>query len=145
MIANTQEAMNHFEEALVLYRDADDLHGQAYALHRLGETCIDFHGPAQAISFLEQSLAMYGLAQDSYGEGVVLHLLGLALTQAGRLEEAHAQWRRALTIFIDLGAPDARQVRARLERLLAPPSQYRYLRVFPRSKWRRRLPSSDDL
>jgi hypothetical protein len=48
-----------------------------------------------------------------------LELLGVALQHVQGAEAARACWQEALTIFTELGAPEADEVRARLESIRA--------------------------
>lgn len=54
-------------------------------------------------------------AGNRHGEGRTLDYLGLVLRHTEGIEAARDCWRQALVIFAELGAPEAEEIRVRLE------------------------------
>jgi Flp pilus assembly protein TadD len=65
----------------------------------------------QAVTVLRQSLAVLAQARDRYGEAHARRQLGAALQILGDREHAARCWREALSIFTELGTPEAHEVR----------------------------------
>jgi tetratricopeptide (TPR) repeat protein len=72
------------------------------------------------VASAEEALAVAREIDQRFGEGRALAVLGRALDQDGRRAEARACWEQALGVLEDLGAPDAEDVRAQLERAPTP-------------------------
>lgn len=69
----------------------------------------------EAIACYEQSLVICRQAGDRHTEALNLRELGLAIQAVKGLNAARAYWGNALAIFMELGAPEADEVRALLE------------------------------
>jgi DNA-binding SARP family transcriptional activator len=93
--------------------------------HRRGEALVLY-----ALATAHTRLGQHDAAADHYRAALDIHLengdrrhqaatlngLGDALHKTGRLRESHDAWKHALAIYEELGAPDAADLRAKLER-----------------------------
>jgi len=115
-------AAHVLQQAMALARESGDLALQAQALNNLGEVYRAQGRPGDAYgrhmaamevaavigSKLEQARAHYGLGEACHADGDV--------------GKARRHWQEALALYTDLRAPEAEQVRARLEVRASPVS-----------------------
>ena len=70
-----QQAKGYLEQALTIFREIEDLDGQAYTLGNLSETYNQLGQSEQARGCLEQALALYRQTGDVEGEQEILDKL----------------------------------------------------------------------
>jgi tetratricopeptide (TPR) repeat protein len=107
-------ATGQHQQAIALFREIGDRNGEASALNGLGEADHAAGRPADA---LVQHTAAHAIAADLglRDEQARAHTgLGNAQRALGRPARARRHYRRALTRYIDLGMPEADEVRAHL-------------------------------
>jgi tetratricopeptide (TPR) repeat protein len=99
-----------------MLREMGDRYGQAatsdslgYAYHHLGRH-------EQAVERYQEALDLARVLGDRYHEAVVLDHLGDVHRDAGHPDAARGAWQGALDTLVELGHPDADQVRAKLLR-----------------------------
>jgi tetratricopeptide (TPR) repeat protein len=109
-------AVAYFDQSLAIRRELGDRHGEAQTLNNLGIVHRRQGHLDQAIGFHERSLAIRRELGDRHGEGQTLWALGNAIAATRGRRAARSSWAGALAIFDDLGAPQAGEVRALLER-----------------------------
>jgi tetratricopeptide (TPR) repeat protein len=110
-----QQAIAHIQQALVLYRETGSQAGEAQALNGLGEVHLATGQPDQARS---QHTAAHDLASqigEKYQQARARDGLGRVCHAAGEHAQARRHWQDALTLYAELGAPEADQVRAQLD------------------------------
>jgi tetratricopeptide (TPR) repeat protein len=114
-------AADHYRQALTAYRETGDLDGEAWGHNGLGEAATIDGRPADALAHHltastiatrigardQQARAHRGLSRAHY-----------ALGNAGR---AHEHGRLALCLYLDLGMPEAEQLRVHLVTVGEPP------------------------
>ena len=110
-----QQALTYCQQALTLHQELDDRHGQATVWDSLGYAHHRLDDYQQAIACYQQSLVIRGEIGDRYGEANTLNHLGDTYHAAGSHDLARDAWRRALDSLDELGHPDARQVRGKLD------------------------------
>jgi predicted ATPase/class 3 adenylate cyclase len=91
------------DEALALFRAADDRLGIAKVLWASGGNLVDTR-TAESIAPFRESLDLYRELGDRFGEAWALHMLGLAEAVTGDTDEGERHMRASLDIF--LGADD---------------------------------------
>lgn len=98
-----EQASDHFEQALALYRQTGNQTGEARALSNLG--FIDFlrGRPRQAAEHLTQSLGLFREIGDQVGEARTLASLGYVDLRQGRYEQAADHLRQSLILCKDAG------------------------------------------
>jgi DNA-binding SARP family transcriptional activator len=101
-------------QALALFRELGDRRLEGNALENLARTLQAAGDPASAVAHCREALAARRESGDRYGEAVTLDNLGEALHALGQSAGAEKSWRQALAIFDGLGAPEAAEIRARL-------------------------------
>ncbi|MFI7099885.1 BTAD domain-containing putative transcriptional regulator [Streptomyces sp. NPDC050161] len=95
------EAEAYLNQALVAFRDNRSKQSEASALCNLSRVHLDTGRIDSAIHLAEQGIACYREAGASRRLGNGMYALGMALTLAGRLDEATDQLAAALAIFQD--------------------------------------------
>jgi tetratricopeptide (TPR) repeat protein len=110
-------ALTHCREALAIQERLDDRDGAAdswdsigFAHHHLGEH-------ERAVECYRNAVRLWQDTGNRHGQADALANLGHALLALDRAHDARDAWVKALTIFDDLDHPDAKSVRASLERL----------------------------
>ncbi|KAA6221265.1 AfsR family transcriptional regulator [Streptomyces albofaciens JCM 4342] len=96
-----EEAEGYLNQALIAFRENNNKQSEASALNNLSRLHLDTGRVESAIRLAEQGTACYREAGASRRLGNGMYALGMALTRAGRLEEATAQLTEALAIFRD--------------------------------------------
>jgi len=96
-------AVERYEQALALRREAGDPHGIAIALNNLGVAAKDQGEYARARAFLEESLAIKREAGERRGIAVTLNNLGLTAKAQGDFTAAAQYFDESFDLFQDLG------------------------------------------
>jgi DNA-binding SARP family transcriptional activator/Tfp pilus assembly protein PilF len=108
------QASRHLERALALSREAGERAGQAEALNRLGEVLLASSQPRDARARHNAALDLARQIGEKYEQARAHVGLGHAHRATGEVEQAGQHLRQALTLFTELGAPEADLLRARL-------------------------------
>jgi tetratricopeptide (TPR) repeat protein len=96
-------ATAHYEQAVVLSRQAGDRALEGRAVHSLGIADLRQGRYEQALKHNRQALAIYRETADRTGESRTLHNLALVDLQHGRYQQASDHLQQALTVFRDDG------------------------------------------
>jgi DNA-binding SARP family transcriptional activator/tetratricopeptide (TPR) repeat protein len=113
------EAFDCHHHSRLICQELGDRRGQGLNLDGLGEARRLQGRHWEAIDFLRQGVALLREARDRHGEADALWHLGLALDAVGDQREATSCLQLARTLFEELHAPEAAEVRD-LERLRQP-------------------------
>jgi CHAT domain-containing protein len=99
----TAEAMRaasaKYEEALPLFRAADDRLGEADALNNLANVNFSLGAPAKAIEHLNAALPLYRSLNDRHSEAVALQGIGLMSNLLGDWRKSLECYEQALTLW----------------------------------------------
>jgi len=106
--------MNDTIQALDLAHTMDYHISEGFALHNLGESYRAIGDPVTAADCFRRALSVREHAGHRLGQAQSLRALGDLLQELREADAAHASWRQALTIFEELGDPQAGELRARL-------------------------------
>ena len=98
-----EQAIEHLEQAIALFREIDDRDGEARALDNLGLVHWRQSRYEQAIEHFQQAIALFREIDDRDGEARALSNLGLVHWRQGRYEQAAEHHRQALTLFRETG------------------------------------------
>jgi predicted ATPase len=98
-----ERAREVLNESLVLFREAGDRTGEAFALNVLGGVCWAQGSLPQAIDHGEAALAIYREERDRPGVARSLHIIGGYLCDAGEFERGEAAFEAALALFTEIG------------------------------------------
>jgi tetratricopeptide (TPR) repeat protein len=114
------QAVEHHQQALSIFRQAGGRDGEAYALNGLGEATQAAGRPSHAVAHHGAAL---GVAADigALDQQARAHAgLGRAHHALGDLDQARRHYHHALARYLDLGMPQAEQIRARLTAVGVP-------------------------
>jgi tetratricopeptide (TPR) repeat protein len=111
-VGRYRQAIDHHEQALTIFREIGDRGGEAEALNSLGEALLADGQRDQAHTRHRSALSLAEQIGDRYEQARARH--GLAHHAAGDADHARQHWQQALTLYADLGVPEADQVRAHL-------------------------------
>lgn len=98
-----QQAIEHHQQALTLYRELGDRVGEADVLTRLGLVYQQQGSHQQATQLHERALTIFRELGHRDGEANVLDDLGVAYWHQGRYKEAAEHLEQALTLFRAIG------------------------------------------
>jgi tetratricopeptide (TPR) repeat protein len=101
-----ERAVDHFEEALALSRQAGDHLGQARALTGLGVAAARLGRCRAAVDYYDQALPLCRQARDRVGETSALKFLGIAESRLGHHRRAGDHFQDALTLSRQAGDRD---------------------------------------
>jgi tetratricopeptide (TPR) repeat protein len=96
-------AVEHYEQAIVLFRRAGDAAGQARALNNLGNVEAESGRYHQATDHYTQALTLYGKAGDRTGEARALGNLGFIEKRLGHYQQATDHYAKAQIRFRQAG------------------------------------------
>ena len=102
------------QQALELFRDLGDRHGQAEVLNSLGELSSRTAASQQARDYHTQALAIAREIGAPLEEARALEGIGHSHLQDGHPSEGTAHLRQALAIYQRIGAPGAQRVQETL-------------------------------
>lgn len=108
------EALNHHREALALARVTRDRALEAEALNGLGNATRQISGAESVLPFHEEALTIAQQIGDRHEQAQAHEGFANAHQALGNTTEARKSWELALEIYVDLGAPEAEQIRRRL-------------------------------
>ena len=109
-----QQAAGDLREALALFRKTGDQAGQAQALNSLGAVFLATGRPADARAQHGAALKLAGQLGEAYEQARAHDGLARAYHAVGNSVRARHHWRHALTYYVNLGVPEADQVRTQL-------------------------------
>jgi DNA-binding SARP family transcriptional activator/tetratricopeptide (TPR) repeat protein len=117
--ARFAEAIAYQRQALALHRKNGYLHGEARTLRSLAAALDATGHHAAARAELETAIRLATEAGSTYEHASAESDLAASHHRAGEAERARHHWQLALDLYIRLGAPEADEVQARLEKLQA--------------------------
>ncbi len=103
------EARDHHQQALTMVDEMGDPFPKAAALNGLGQAACATDDPAKALDHHRQALALAESIGHLYEQARAHRGIGDALHRT-RHPEAAESWRRALSIFTEIGAPEKESV-----------------------------------
>ncbi|MEQ4306225.1 BTAD domain-containing putative transcriptional regulator [Plantactinospora sp. B6F1] len=113
-LGNYREALSHCREALLLQRTIADRRGEANTLHSLGYAHQRLGLQRHAVACYQVARDLFAALGDRYNVADTLRCLGDAHDAGGDREAAGEARRQALEILVEIGHPDAEQIRAQL-------------------------------
>ncbi|GHH65907.1 regulatory protein AfsR [Streptosporangium violaceochromogenes] len=115
-VGRLNEAVHHHAECLAFFRASRQRVWEQRVCSRLAETFITAGRFADATRHAEQALAVSREIGHPYGEALSLWVLGKALAGLGDAARSTDCLKRAHDVFARLGAPEAADLRALLDR-----------------------------
>ncbi|MBZ9642895.1 BTAD domain-containing putative transcriptional regulator [Streptomyces sp. PSKA30] len=107
-------AADRLLEALDVFRDSRLRLWEGMSLFRLAEVDLAAQRPAQAAANAEMALTVLRGIGGEWRRGNVLTVLGRALMGIGQTGRTQVCWQEAVSIYEELGSPEAAEVRALL-------------------------------
>ncbi|MGH3240546.1 MAG: BTAD domain-containing putative transcriptional regulator [Spirillospora sp.] len=117
------DAIAYLRKALAEFDRIDDQWGRSRALFALGHNHYHIGQFPEAADYCGKALAIAGEIGNRHGVALALYTMGRIESDTGDLDNARRTWRRALTIFEELDAPQAVTMRALLRDDLDPDLQ----------------------
>ncbi|NEP10426.1 MAG: tetratricopeptide repeat protein [Symploca sp. SIO2C1] len=93
-----QQALQTYQEVLVIYREIGDSTGEAIALHLMGAVYNQLDDYSEALKFYRQSLAIYRAIPYQEGEARILNSIGAVYQQQGQYNQALEYYQQSLTL-----------------------------------------------
>jgi len=109
-----EQATDHHRRALKLFRELDDPGGQAEALNGLGETARTTLDLTQALAFHAEALQHANAIGDRYQLANSYAGLGHTYHDLDQPDQARVHWQQAVTLYEELGVPEAEAARDHL-------------------------------
>jgi CHAT domain-containing protein/Tfp pilus assembly protein PilF len=98
-----REALETFEQALVILRRIGDQEGEGTVLSNIGGVYNNLGQYPDALKYYEQSLLITKKVGDKAGEGTTLNNIGLVYNNLGQYSQALKYYEQALAIHKDVG------------------------------------------
>jgi hypothetical protein len=117
LLGDHVSALDSCDQAMVIFTELGDLHGQAHTWDSLGYAHHHLGHHDQAMDCYQNTLTLVRQLGDRYQEADTLGKLGDVRLATGDPDAARGAWQRALAILGELNHPDADQVRAKLAAL----------------------------
>ncbi|MEU6074204.1 BTAD domain-containing putative transcriptional regulator [Micromonospora sp. NPDC047074] len=114
LLGQPAEAVARHEEALTAMRDAGDRYAEAICIANLGEAHAELGDHDRAIRRFREAVRLHLSTGNEHGRARTLLALGRSLGERGDTDGARSCWREALTVFDDLGDPEADEIRVLL-------------------------------
>jgi len=111
-----EEASDLLHSSLQIFKELGDRHWEAVTKRNLGDVCRGLERLEESLEWFDAGLSVFREIGDRLSEGKTLTGLGRTRDLNGDATAAAAAWREALTIFQELGVPEAAEVRRLLER-----------------------------
>jgi DNA-binding SARP family transcriptional activator len=121
-LGNPADGLVHCQHALDMQREVGDRLGQADTLDSIAVAHRSLARYREATACYQQALQLYREFGDRYYEARTLVYLGDTSLAADDPESAVTFWQDAVTVFDDLGLPDAADLRAKLSSVAAKTS-----------------------
>jgi DNA-binding SARP family transcriptional activator/tetratricopeptide (TPR) repeat protein len=115
-----QDAASHYRQALALCREFGVRSSEAAALNGLGEVLLATGQPGQASAQHAIALDLAGQTGDWFEQARAHSGLAQVHDAVGDADQALRHWEEALRLYTGLGAPEAHQIRAHLDRAALP-------------------------
>jgi tetratricopeptide (TPR) repeat protein len=110
-----EDAAENLQEALTRFQNIGDQFGQAETLNGLGEMLIATRRHADARARHSAALRIAEQVGEKNEQARAHNGLASAYQADGDTRKARRHWREALSLYTDLGAPEAEEVRAQLQ------------------------------
>ena len=102
-LQNYDNALNHYEEALSVYRDLGDDRKVGFILNSLAVTLRTMSRFDEAITALDHALAIHRVTKERLHEGQALAVMGHLRADQNQLTEAMDAYQRSLAIRREIG------------------------------------------
>jgi DNA-binding SARP family transcriptional activator len=111
------QASSYLRQALILCEEIGQVHGQIWTLRSLAEALDGAGDPAAARAELVTALRLAIETGNTYEQASTHRDLAESHYSSDDNEQARDHWQQALTLYTQLGVPEAEQVQSRLSQL----------------------------
>ncbi|MGB6301495.1 MAG: tetratricopeptide repeat protein [Rivularia sp. (in: cyanobacteria)] len=98
-----REALNNFQQALVIFREIGERKSEGVILNNIGEVYRSLGEYPKALDYYQQSLAIDKQVDDKAGEGITLNNIGLVYRNLGEYAKALDYYQKSLAIHKQVG------------------------------------------
>ena len=98
-----RKAIEKYEGALPLWREAGDKKGEALTINDIGFIYAMLAEPRKALEYYRQALMLWRVVEDRLNEAITLSNIGSAYTRLGDLQRALDYYNQALNVKRDMG------------------------------------------
>ena len=98
-----REALNNFEQALVIVKEIGERKSEGVILNNIGEVYRSLGEYPKALDYYQQSLAIDKQVDDKAGEGITLNNIGLVYRNLGEYAKALDYYQKSLAIHKQVG------------------------------------------
>ncbi len=102
-LGQVEQAIDHYQQALIIFREIGDRSGEGTALGHLGTAYRNLGQVEQALAHYQQGLVIFREIGDRRNEGSALGDLGTAYADLGQVEQALDHYQQALVISREIG------------------------------------------
>nr|MDT0663186.1 tetratricopeptide repeat protein [Micromonospora sp. DSM 115978] len=110
-------ATDCYHQALAIHRETGDRHGETWALNGLGEAAHAAGHAADSLTHHTAALAIATSTGDRYQQARAHTGLGTAHQRLADIARAREHYQQSLSLFVDLGMPEADEIHTRLTTL----------------------------
>jgi len=111
------QACDYLQGALLMSRETGHLATEVAALNRLGEVLLATAQPGRARDEHAAALVLARQIASTEEQARAYRGIGNAHRDIGDIDQARQHWQQALGLYLELGAPEAEQIRAQLRRV----------------------------
>ncbi len=101
-----EEAIFRFEQSLAIFREMDDILGEAQSLNGLGNVYQALRDVQQAESCYREALSLQRAGGDQRQEAITLNNLAVVLGDQGQLQVAFETLQQSLRLLREVGSPN---------------------------------------
>ncbi len=109
-----RQAISHLKQALALYKETGSQYDEITAQRTLAEALHGAGQPAAARAGLAEALQLAAATGNAYQQASAHCDLAESHHSTGQDQQSRRHWQQALTLYTQLGAPEADQIRSRL-------------------------------
>lgn len=100
---SAEKAISAFEDALKIYKDLNELKGQAYVTASLGELHESLNQKQKALNYFQQALRAWQATEDDYHAAATLNNIGAVYNSMNEKPEALSTLAQSLALWRTLG------------------------------------------
>jgi len=96
---NLAAALESLNQSLAVFRELEDVEGQAMVNNDMGAAIRDLDNPRNAVPFYDQAYELYERANDNWGKALMQNNIGIAFARIGDFRQARSHYEQALPIW----------------------------------------------
>lgn len=103
-IGKNYEALKYLQESLRMQKQLGDRSGESVTLNNIGTVYYNMEQHQEALTYLQQTLAIKEEVSDRDGKANTLSNLGVVYRDIGQPQEAIENWKKSVTITLEMRA-----------------------------------------